>query len=400
MDNSIVQPLIDEYTATYPNVTIEYANIWPIDRPFAEAEEMYQDTLNETIQDELNAADIFMVHNSWAGDYEAFAQPSVVYPVETFRNSFYPAAATDLITNGSVYGVPLWMDTYAIVYNEDMLSAIQKTAPDQNWSAFKVTAEELTSQTGNVIEQSGFAAGLTTNIEFFFQMVVTLMRQNGVVLTDENRSPVFSSDPAAADAITFFKSFTTGTSQRTWDNTFSNESAAFLEEKVAMIMVPSWRLREILRANENYDLGLNIGIASLPQVIGQESEINWADYWAAMVSNKSLYSVEAWNFLYWLTQPEQLEKLHENSASSLGFFGTLYPRSDMSDRLVDDEYLSVYNRSLQFAESWYMVKGRQIKELFAETISGSTVGTSQLERLEEDIKLLQVQKGTLDVSTE
>src|SRR5690606_206952 len=151
-----------------------------------------------------------------------------------------------------------------------------------------------------------------------------------------------STDSDSVDAATFYKSFAVGASS-TWDSTFNNESAAFLEKKVAMIAVPSFRLREIIRLNEENNLGIDIGIAQMPQVEGQEDSIlNWANYWGAMVTKNRPNSIEAWEFLTWITQPEQLQKLSENVRQEAGYFGTLYPRQDMQDLLKDDEYLKVY----------------------------------------------------------
>ncbi len=392
LESDVVQPLIEEYRLSNPNVTIEYSNEWEAEEDFESEARSYQLQLNTSLEDTLDAPDIFTIHNSWVGDYENIAAPSTTYSAQSFSDTFYPAAVNDFAGSGVVYGAPLWMDTYAIVYNRDMLSAIGKTEPDANWNDFITTAEQLTSKTGNTIEQAGFAAGTVNNVDFFYELMLVIIRQNGARLNNDSRVPIFSTDPNTVSAVEFYNSFT-GVNE-TWDDSFTNDSAAFLEEKVAMIFVPSWRLREIVRINESQNLGIDIGIATPPQVPGQEAEIiNWADYWGVVVNNERSNAAAAWKFIAWLNEPEQQRKLHENIEQTNGYFGNLYTRQDMSEELVDHEYLSVYNRSLPFAESWYVVKGRLVRDLFKEEFESVTVSSSSLASLENEIKQLMNLKG-------
>ncbi|MCA9386874.1 extracellular solute-binding protein [Candidatus Dojkabacteria bacterium] len=399
LDSSVVQPLIDEYEDANPNVIIQYSNEWPLQQPFKEAMESYQLQLNQDLEDTIEAADIFMVHNSWVDDYENISSPSSLHTVDSFENTFYPAAATDLISNGAVYGLPLWIDTFAVVYNKDMLASVQKSIPDVSWDDFQNTARQLTTVSGNTIEQSGLALGYGNNIDYATEIMLILMRQNGVNLVDENGDPSFALDSNSLDAFNFFLGFANGTN-KTWNSEFTNASAAFLEEKTAMIIVPSWRLREILAYNDDAGLGIDIGIAPLPQFSSQDKEIiNWTDYWPLMVNKERSNAAAAWSFISWLTEPEQLEKLNTNIENSAGYFGNLYPRSDMSEKLSDNEYLNVYNRALPFAESWKMVKGRNIMELFNEITSRGSVSSSQVTTLQEQIKDLILLKGTRETLT-
>src|SRR5260221_1504576 len=73
-----IQPLIDDYQKLNPNVKIEYANKWP-QGAYIDAENIYKSDLNKVLRenDSVNIPDIFMVNNSWAGDYDgSFTTPS------------------------------------------------------------------------------------------------------------------------------------------------------------------------------------------------------------------------------------------------------------------------------------------------------------------------------------
>ena len=395
LDKNIIQPLIDEYEKLKPNVKIDYSNEWPISSNFEEAARSYQLKLNSDLGDIIDAPDIFTVHNSWAGDYELIAAPSTVYNSQAFSELFYPAAVNDFANNGTVYGSPLWMDTFAIVYNKNLLESVGKSEPDTNWNDFKNTADSLTNISRQKIETAGFASGIVNNVDFSYELVLTLIRQNGSKLNNENNEPIFSTNPNTLAALEYFKTFA-GT-KKTWDKSFSNDSIAFLEEKVAMIFIPSWRLRSLLQINEDQSLGIQIGVAEIPKVQDQET-INWADYWGLMVNGKRNNAQASWEFIQWLNQPEQQTQLHQNIKDTLGNFGHLYPIKSMKDNkeLIDDNYLSVYNRALPFAESWYIIKGRQIKELFKKELSSTNIDSNSLKRLEDEIKKLTKLKGDLE----
>lgn len=396
MDEDVVQPLIDEYQSQNSNVTIEYADKWP-QGEYQDAVGIYKSELNRVLKlgDQVQIPDIFMVDSTWTGDYERYAKASTSYDAETFRNTFHDAVATNFVNNNQVFGVPLWMDTLAILYNKDLLAEKATSTPPTTWSSFKTLAQSLTKRSGSTIQQAGFASGLSTNINYSSELLQLLMLQNGVSLTDEEGQPSFSTDPDSVTALEFYKSFVNQTTG-TWNATFTNEASSFLEGKTAMIAAPSYRYRDILYFNELYEIGIDIGVSQMPQIDGQSEELlNWADYWGNMVALNRPNSTEAWEFLRWITQPEQLRKINENVKTQNQYFGILYPRKDMSTELQNDEFLQVYNESIPFAKSWYMVKGLEVEAEFNKLIDASGTSQSQIAQTENAIQLLISNKGKL-----
>lgn len=394
MDEEVVQPLIDEYQNQNSNVTIEYANKWPQGQ-YSDAVGIYKSELNRVLRlgDQVQIPDIFMVDSTWVGDYERYAKTSTTFDAETFRNTFHDAVATNFISNNQVYGVPLWIDTLAILYNKDLLAEKSISAPPVTWSSFKTLAQNLTKKTGNTMQQAGFAAGTANNVSYATELLQLLMLQNGVSLTDETGQPSFSTDPDSVTALEFYKSFANTTSG-TWTTSFTNDAASFLEGKTAMIAAPSYRYRDILYFNELYEIGMDIGVAQMPQ-IDEGQSLSWADYWGNMVALNRPNSQAAWEFLRWLTQPEQLRKLNDNIKAHNKYFGILYPRRDMSSELQNDEYLQVYNQMIPSARTWYMVKGLEIEAEFKKLINSGGTSQSQIAQIENAIQILINNKGQL-----
>jgi ABC-type glycerol-3-phosphate transport system substrate-binding protein len=397
LPSEAIQPLIDEYQTLNPTIKIEYADKWP-EGAYKDASQIYKSEINRVLRenDSVNIPDIYMVNNSWAGDYEKYSKASNNLDFQTFNSIFYPAAATDFAADGkNVYGVPLWMDTLAILYNKDILSSKSILEPSTNWVEFKRQAQTLTTKEGATIKVAGFAAGNLENVSYGFELANILLLQNGVEMLNAQKQPTFGTFSEAVPAIQYFQSFVRD-SNSTWNATMQNDSAAFLESKVAMIAAPSYRYRDILKYNQGYNINLNIGVSQIPQITGQSQEIiNFADYWGAMVSDARGNSTFAWDFLKWLTQPEQLRKLSDNVATSTSSFGLLYPRRDMAQILQTDPDLAVYNESLPFAQSWYMVNGTKVREEFATILNSGGINASQVTQLQTNVQTVITNKGQI-----
>jgi ABC-type glycerol-3-phosphate transport system substrate-binding protein len=396
LEPEVVQPLIDEYNSLNQHVTIEYANKFRNSESFESEVTRYRDELNRVLRNgnQVEIPDIFTVESTWSGDYEQYvaAAPSNTYTVNSFASTFYGAVNTSFTQGDKVIGVPLWIDTFAVVYNKDLLAQASQNEPPTTWSAFKTLATQLTQRSRNNVIQSGLALGNSSNLSYSTDILLTMLMQNGVVIADQTGIPQFANSSATLNTLEFYKSFMSIESG-TWSNSFNNESAAFLDGKVAMIIVPSYRYREILRFNQQYNIGLNIGVSEIPQVDGSAQKFNWADYWGNMVALDRPNSSESWKFLHWITQPEQLRKLNDNVNNVSGYFGILYPRSDMAQELAGDTYLRVFNSSLVDARSWYMVKGRDVEEELKTLINQNSINQSTIDRAQENISRLISNKG-------
>jgi multiple sugar transport system substrate-binding protein len=396
-DKDVVQPLIDEYQSLHSNVKIEYANRWQGGK-WETAAKLYQDNLDRVLKagNQVEIPDIFMVQNTWVGNYENYAAeaPSSVIDANTVKTAFYPAVAQDFAHNDKVYGLPLWMDALAILYNKTLLASAASSAPPTNWVDFKTLAINLTVRSGGTITRAGFAAGTADNTSFAPEILNLLFLQNGVKMTDASGNPSFSTSADSQVALEFYKSFATGNGS--WSTSMSNDAAAFLQGDAAMIVAPSWRYADILAFNKLYNLGLNIGVAPMPQLQGQAvPTINWATYWGNMIALNRPNAEESWKFLKWLTEPDQLKKLHTAEQPKRQFFGFLYPRSDMQQELQADTYLRVYNAALPSAQTWYMVDGYAVRESFKKLIGSSGTSLSDIAQTENEVDTIIKNKGKL-----
>lgn len=368
-----MQPLIDAYQAIHPNVTIEYSEKSPSD---------YQTNLDTVLTDVQPATspDIFTIHNSMIGRYRNYLStaPSQVTDAEAFQSTFYPVVYQDNVYNGVPYAIPLGIDSLALVYNKDLLSAKGYTVPSNDWTELLEQAKNMTQKNANGEYQTvGMSLGVDEDNpesnEFWFDIFNLLLLQSEVQMVDSTGMAAFADDTATLEAVDYIKNFS---SEGVWNASLKQDVALFLEGKLAMYIAPSWRLLDIIAYNEEYDLGLDIGVTEVPQLSSlEEDKVSWATYWVQGVSIDSSYPAVAWDFLNFATQPEQLRLVYEHVSENRAF-GQIYPVMDMKSELVEDKYLGPYVEAASTAKSWDMVDGSQVKDSFMDWLAGGSTADS------------------------
>ena len=328
-NDDVIAPLIAKYEGLHPEIKIEYQY---------QNHRQYRSRLQADIR-QGNGPDIFRYHNTWMPMLkdDLATAPSSAITASEMKESFYPVMSEDLVSGNQVYGVPLMYDGLALVYNESMLETAN-ALPPKDWKALREVAAALAIRNDPRLERGGMAMGTAENVDNFSDILGLLMLQNNAQLAD----PSSENAQTALEYYTLFSRVDGG-----WDLTMRQSTLAFANEQVAMIFVPSWRLHEIRELNPN----LRFGVAPVPQL--SENRIAWATYWVEGVNKKSAHCKEAWEFITWLSQPEQLRQMYAEASKYRGF-GELYPRVEMASELAQDATLAPYLDDALYAQSWYM----------------------------------------------
>lgn len=407
----VVQPLIDEYESLRPNVTINYSNQWPLGEDFEAASVEYRDNLKSFFEvpdgqsRNLNAPDIFMINNQWVQDFlvEAQAAPPNIITETDIQNEFFPVVYDDFVVQQNVYGLPMWMDVLAIVYNRDLVVTPDNPTGEipNDWTELRNFAVGISDFTDDE-PFAGFPAGISSNVDFSYELFLQLLFQNGVSITDASGLPTFADADVIDDtqgAFQFFKSFIN--SRKTWDSIYQNDSAALAESSAAMVVAPSWRYRDILATNDTLGLGLNLDVAPMPSIGGSVPSTS-ATYWGNMVYDRSLHTTEAWAFTTWLSLPEQQITLNESfkqyieASGQLFYFGLLPGRVESISEFVDAngafstqiDFLDVYINSLAQAQSWQAPRGVESRILFESVLDEPEVSRSDIISLQENLLVI------------
>ena len=327
-DKEVMEPLIVAYQNKYPNVKITYQKMNP---------QSYREKLVSRSKtqgaDGVGAAaiekpDIFRFHNTWLPEIKDIVSPlpPTVMSGEEFDKTFYPVHKKDLKVGNYYYGLPLEIDGLVLVYNQSLFKKAGIVTVPSTWDDITEIVPKLTvkDRSGQLIT-SGIAMGTASNVDHFSDIFGLLLLQNGGSLNKLDQEE-------AAGALEIFRKFSEPP-QGYWTEGMTNSTTAFIQEKVAMIIVPSWEVLSIKSANPDIDMK----VVPVPVVPGT-ALISIASYWVEGVSRFSNNQLEAWKFLRFLTEKENMTKLYE-IASKTRPFGEPYSRVDLAPLLVQNEYI-------------------------------------------------------------
>lgn len=386
--------IISRYNQQHPYVTINYRKL--------RYEEYESELLNAFAED--RGPDIFSIHNTWMKKYESKISPSpefttMVFPVvqgsirkeivaearnvrglnlKDIRQNFVDAVYSDVVINNQIYGLPLSVDTLAMYYNQDLFDRAGIIDIPKYWNReFQQTVKDLTKlDLKGDITQSGVAIGGTSNIERYSDILSVLMMQNGATMLNDAGQVLFHTVPTSLRsseynpglmALRFYTDFSNPIKEvYSWNSNLPNALSMFTSGNLAIMFGYSYHL-PIIKATAPK---LNFLIAPLPQIEGASVPVNFANYWVEVVSQKSKYKNEAWNFVQFITSAEQVPD-YLNKTKKPTALRTLVPiqKEDLEIGVFVDQVLT--------AKSWYKGKGAILMEnFFAQMIEAVIEDTS------------------------
>lgn len=316
-DKEMMDPVIKQYEQKNPGVKIIYEKKTPDD---------YREKLIVRSQ-KGQGPDIFRFHNTWLpqmGEIIAPLPPEIMTGAE-FEKTFYPIHQKDLKIGKYYYGLPLTVDGLVLVYNEDLFKKAGINTAPSNWDELIEDAGKIqvTDAEGNIVT-AGIAIGTASNIEHFSDIFGLLLVLNGGDLANLD-------GPEAIGALEAYRRFAEAPNN-TWSETLPNAVPAFIQQKVAMIIVPTWEILTI----KGTDPDLKLKVVPIPKPPGGK-QASLASYWVEGVSKMSKNQLEAWKFLKFLTEKETMTKMFEvQSATRL--FAEPYSRVDLASLIVQNEY--------------------------------------------------------------
>lgn len=318
-EKEVFQPLIDEYQKNNPNVKIEYLKMTPQD---------YREKLL-TRSKSGQGPDLFRFHNTWLPEISDVVSPvpNNILSKGDYDKIFYAVHQNDLKIGDKYYGIPLYVDGLVLAYNDDLFKQAGISTPPTTWEDVLDYATRLTvKDSSGTIVTSGIALGTAENIDHFSDIFALFLVQNGADIKKLDQ-------PEAAGALESYRGFAEEPNA-VWSDAMPNSTDAFIQEKVAMVIVPSWHLLAVKQANPD----INLKVVPVPRIPATKL-ISIATYWAEGVSKYSKNQVEAWKFLKYLSDKEPMQKMHEIQAR-IRPFGTAYSRIDLGSSLLQNEYLA------------------------------------------------------------
>jgi len=333
-EKEVFEPLIAQYQKNNPHVKINYQKMSPQD---------YREKLLVRTQNG-QGPDIFRYHNTWVPEIKQILSPlpQSIMSNEEFEKTFYKIHQKDLKVGNNYYGLPLTIDGLVLICNLDLLKKAGIDSPPSTWDELTEMVPKLTVKDlqGKILT-AGIALGLTSNVEHFSDIFALMLYQNGGDIKKLDSEE-------AADALEAYRKFAEG-ENAFWDENLPNSITAFIQEKVAMIFAPSWEVLVIKAANPE----INLKVVPVPSLPGA-APVSIANYWVEGVSKASPNQLEAWKFLRFLVEKDNLTKFYE-LASRQRLFGEPYSRVDLGPILLQNEYLGAVIKQADYFVSVPMI---------------------------------------------
>lgn len=354
--------ILANFSASYPDVKVVY-------RSFAD-EATYQRTLLEALAAN-QGPDIFEVRNNEVAEqYNKIAPlPSTILPFVSVQNLFPRVVEQNFAPQGTVYALPLSIDTLALIYNRRLVDQAAVTVP-ATWEEFKDVIPKLSSVKNNKIDQATIAlGGSEKNVHHAADILSLLMLQSGTqMVSSDFRSATFGSTEGT-NALSFYTQFANAASPYyTWNASMPSSLDSFGAEHTAMVIDYASALKAI-RAKNAF---LDIGIAPVPQPkAGADRPIAYAHYWGYTVSRQSKNQEAAWRFIVAMTtDPTNAESYVKRTGEPPALSSLL-----KSSSYLNDPELSVFARQALIARAWPEVNAERITQIFSDMIDAVNANT-------------------------
>ncbi|MSR73841.1 MAG: extracellular solute-binding protein [Candidatus Pacebacteria bacterium] len=344
---AVWEKITKKYHVDHPTVTITYRALSPA---------TYEtDLLNGLATGK--GPDIFMIMNPWLSRHGDKMVPA---PIESASaamvDATFPTAVTQELTNAGVaYALPLYMDTYALIYNKDLFDKAGVTLPPVNWLALQDLAKKLG-------KNSVALGGSETTIEGASDILALLMMQDNVPLTDKDGKARLT---GGEGALSFYTKFTNPKGgYYAWDNKIPTAFERFARGTLPMLIGTHAEVVALRKANPS----LRIGTAPLPQA--PSAPVNFATYAALSVWVGSNHPNEGWQFVSDIAANAENALVYATSANVPPAMRSLIGQFE------NDPEVGVFVRQSLTARPWYRLNEGIAREAFSNMIESVTSGAA------------------------
>jgi len=340
----------------YPFVTMTY-------RAFTDAAQYERALLDALAAGQ--GPDIFTVANNDLPRKlnKLFPLPATMYTAERLQAEFPDTVLRDFTKNGTIYALPLYIDTLALVYNRDLLNEEGIAIPPSTWEEVQDMAGELAKYDDNGLVRAGIALGGSHNIAHMKEIISALMFQNGAEMVNEGYSDAKFASLEGTNAFSFYMQFARPSSAAyAWNDALGFSRDVFAAGRAAMV-IETAEGKELIARKSPF---LNAGVAPLPQVDGQKA--TYAVYRGLAVSRQSKNSRTAWGVvLAFATNPAYAE-------SYLGASGRPPALRALVNKYLNDPAFGVFARQALIGRAWAEPDPERVTEIFADMAGKGLIG--------------------------
>ena len=356
--SQVFEPVLSGYRGIRPEAQVTYR-------------EVHSEDLEAALLDALaegKAPDVVMIGNRDLGRRRnLFAPvPAGQLSLAQFRSLFPAVAEEDFVSDGNIYGIPLYIDTLALLYNREHFDQAAIASPPVTWEEFQemVPKLRLLNSSGQIIRAGAALGGSQSSIRYAADILNLLFLQNKTQMLSSDRTAATFSRGPGLHAFRFYLQFANaGSATYTWNDTQDESFEAFAAGKVAMMLGYHKDIEALTRRSPF----LRIGVAAAPQVSATE-RLDYASYegFAVLAQSKALQY--GWDFaIYAATNAAAQNSYFENTKRPPALRSVIQAKTGDPD-------LSVFAKAALTARSWSAPDYDKIKTILDAAIRAVLTG--------------------------
>lgn len=335
-----MEEVIAEFEKEYPKIKIKYTQ-----KRFTQ----YEDNLYSILDDPRTTPDIFRINNAWTYKFQSKLSriPPEIMTASEYKKTFYPAAVADFQGSDEyLYAIPLEIDGLGMYYNVDLFTKAGISEPPTDWDTLIENAIDLTVRNSSgEITQAGAGIGCSNNVFHSADILTALMLLNNVPMnTDDGKQAQFNTSKGK-ETLEYYTAFVE--THKVWDCSLRDDLSMFAAGKLAIMFAPSWRVFDIMDMNST----VNFKTVAFPQLPGNPEEIYYGMYWGEAVAANSTHQFEAWTFIKFLSEHEQLMTMYSKQSNDRSF-GEPYSRKDLAEEITGSGYVRAFIEMAPYYVSW------------------------------------------------
>ena len=364
-NSSVIDNAIQSYKKIHPKVEISYRQL---------NADTYETDLINALAGE-NPPDILMFHNAWLPKHfnkvAPFSENQIV--LKDFKSLFPTVVEQDFAPDGVIYALPLYIDTLAFFYNQDIFDNKGVALPPKNWTEFENLAPKLRAldKTGRITKPAAAIGGSNKSVNRGTDLLNLLMLQTGTKMTrDDFSAATFNSDEGL-NATLFYTKFANAASPLyTWNDSLPYSLDSFASGETAMMFNYSYQLGFLKEKNPF----LKFGVSPMLQPENASQAVNYANYWGLAASAKGRNRAAAQDFILFMTTNPSISQKYLKSTGKPPAL-----RSLINGYLTDPD-LGIFARQALTARSWPQVDSAATETIFSQMIESIITGKLSADR--------------------
>jgi multiple sugar transport system substrate-binding protein len=220
------------------------------------------------------------------------------------QSGFLPAPLQSLTYDGKIWGVPWYTDAGMLYYRKDLLQQSGFSAAPKTWDELQQMAQQVTQQTGTqygmVFQGSNYEGGVCNALEYIWTSGGDVLQGDKIVIDSPQAIAGLETERSMITSEVAPQAVSTYTETET-DPAFMGGKAVFAR---------NWPYMFSLAGTSDYPKVKpeQVGVAPIPVSDGNQS-YSCLGGWNMMMSALSDMQDQAWEFMKWMTAPEQMKYL-------------------------------------------------------------------------------------------